>query len=53
MSNPLTIIKSLGSAKSEVQGVVKRDWVPTGRIDSPPISTAMATQTNQVNLSCW
>ena len=33
MSNPLTIIKSLGSAKSEVQGVVKRDWVPTGRID--------------------
>jgi hypothetical protein len=33
MSNPLTVIKSLASAKSEVQGVVKRDWVPTGRID--------------------
>ena len=33
MSNPLTVIKSLGSAKSEVHGVVKRDWVPTGRID--------------------
>jgi hypothetical protein len=33
MANPLTVFKSLGSAKSEVQGVVKRDWVPTGRID--------------------
>jgi hypothetical protein len=33
MSNPLTVFKSLGSGKSEVQGVVKRDWVPTGRID--------------------
>ena len=33
MSNPLTVIKGLGSAKSEAQGVVKRDWVPTGRID--------------------
>ena len=33
MANPLTVIKSLGSGKSEFQGVVKRDWVPTGRID--------------------
>ena len=33
MSNPLTVIKNLGSGKSEVKGVVKRDWVPTGRID--------------------
>ena len=33
MSNPLTVIKGLGSAKSEAQGVVKRDWVSTGRID--------------------
>jgi hypothetical protein len=33
MSNPLTVIKSLGSGKSEAMGVVKRDWVPTGRID--------------------
>ena len=39
MANALTVIKSLGdwnSLKSEsksLQGVVKRDWVPTGRID--------------------
>jgi hypothetical protein len=33
MSNPLTVIKNMGSGKSEVKGVVKRDWVPTGRID--------------------
>jgi hypothetical protein len=33
MSNPLAVIKSLGSGKSEAMGVVKRDWVPTGRID--------------------
>ena len=33
MSNPLTVIKNLGSGKSEAKGVVKRDWVPTGRID--------------------
>jgi hypothetical protein len=33
MANPLRVIKSLGSGKSEVKGVVKRDWVPTGRID--------------------
>ena len=39
MANALTVIKSLGdwnSRKSEsnaLQGVVKRDWVPTGRID--------------------
>ena len=34
MANPLTIITRLGARKSEVQmGVVKRDWVPTGRID--------------------
>ena len=31
MSNPLAVI--LGSGKSEAKGVVKRDWVPTGRID--------------------
>ena len=33
MANPLTVIKSLGAGKGEVKGVVKRDWVPTGRID--------------------
>ena len=33
MSNRCTVIKRLGSGKSEFQGVVKRDWVPTGRID--------------------
>ena len=37
MANPLTVITSLGGWKSrlsnEVKGVVKRDWVPTGRID--------------------
>jgi hypothetical protein len=39
MDNPLTVItnfadwKSRKSWSSEVKGVVKRDWVPTGRID--------------------
>jgi hypothetical protein len=34
MANMLTVITSLGGAKNEVKvGVVKRDWVPTGRID--------------------
>jgi hypothetical protein len=37
MANPLTVITSLADRKSrasnEVKGVVKRDWVPTGRID--------------------
>jgi hypothetical protein len=37
MANPLAVITSLGGGKSrlsnEVKGVVKRDWVPTGRID--------------------
>jgi hypothetical protein len=35
MANPLlTAITGLGSGKShEPKGVVKRDWVPTGRID--------------------
>jgi hypothetical protein len=37
MANPLTVITSLGSEKSrlsnQLKGVVKRDWVPTGRID--------------------
>ena len=34
MANPMTVITSLGGGKSrEVKGVVKRDWVPTGRID--------------------
>ena len=37
MANPLTVITSLAGGKSplsnEVKGVVKRDWVPTGRID--------------------
>jgi hypothetical protein len=35
MDNPLTVIKSLGGGKSRLsnEGVVKRDWVPTGRID--------------------
>ena len=34
MANPLTAITGLGGGKShEAKGVVKRDWVPTGRID--------------------
>jgi len=35
MANPLALIKSLASGKNsnESKGVVKRDWVPTGRID--------------------
>ena len=33
MANPLTVITSLGGGKSEVKGVVKHDWAPTGRID--------------------
>jgi hypothetical protein len=33
MANPLTVITSLGAGKSEIKGVVKRDWAPTGRID--------------------
>ena len=33
MANPLTAITSLGTGKNEVKGVVKRDWIPTGRID--------------------
>src|SRR5262245_24855322 len=34
MASPLTVITSLGGRKNEVKvGVVKRDWVPTGRID--------------------
>ena len=34
MANPLTVITRLGAGKSEVQvGVIKRDWIPTGRID--------------------
>jgi hypothetical protein len=37
MANPLAVIASLASGKSlmsnEFKGVVKRDWVPTGRID--------------------
>ncbi|MGB9269580.1 MAG: hypothetical protein WCB74_10220, partial [Pseudolabrys sp.] len=37
MDNPLTVITSFGGGRSrssnEIKGVVKRDWVPTGRID--------------------
>src|SRR5262249_20376800 len=37
MENPLALIASLESGKrpmsNESKGVVKRDWVPTGRID--------------------
>ena len=37
MANPLAVITSLGGGKSrlsnEIKGVVKRDWVATGRID--------------------
>jgi hypothetical protein len=34
MANPLTVITNLAGGKShEAKGVVKRDWVPTGRID--------------------
>jgi hypothetical protein len=35
MANPLALITSLANGKNsnEFKGVVKRDWVPTGRID--------------------
>ena len=35
MENPLALITSLASRKNsnDIKGVVKRDWVPTGRID--------------------
>src|SRR5262245_60634620 len=37
MANPLKVIASLATGKSvtssEIKGVVKQDWVPTGRID--------------------
>jgi len=37
MANALTVIASLAGGKNslsnDVKGVVKRDWVPTGRID--------------------
>jgi hypothetical protein len=35
MENPLTLITGLaiGKNSNESKGVVKRDWVPTGRID--------------------
>ncbi len=36
MANPLAVITGLANAKSpsnKVKGVVKLDWVPTGRID--------------------
>ena len=35
MADPLTVIASLGGGKSRLsnEGVVKRDWVATGRID--------------------
>src|SRR5262244_4425309 len=35
MANPLTVITGLASGKSsnDSKGVVKRDWIPTGRID--------------------
>jgi hypothetical protein len=35
MENPLALITSLASGRNsnEFKGVVKRDWVPTGRID--------------------
>ena len=36
MDNPLTVITNFGdwkSRKGQVKGVVKRDWVPAGRID--------------------
>ena len=34
MANPLALITGLTNGKTtELKGVVKRDWVPTGRID--------------------
>ena len=36
MANPLAVITGLANGKSpsnKVKGIVKRDWVPTGRID--------------------
>ena len=36
------------------QGVVKRDWLPTGRIDfATQINAESTAANNQANLSCW
>ena len=53
MDNPLTVIKSLGGGKSRLsyEGVVKRDWVPTGRIDFATKLNGNDDPANQANLS--
>ena len=53
MDNPLTVIKSLGGGKSRssYEGVVKRDWVPTGRIDFATKLNGNDDPSNQMNLS--
>ena len=56
MANPLALIASLANGKSlmssEFKGVVKRDWVATGRIDFATKLDSNAEPTSQVNLSC-
>ena len=63
MANPLSVItKPLSAITSRdwkspnggnaLQGIVKRDWVPTGRIDFATKLDRMTTRPNQVNLSC-
>ena len=53
MDNPLTVIASLGSGKSRLsnEGVVKRDWVPTGRIDFATKLNGNDDPSQPVNLS--
>ncbi|MGC2014150.1 MAG: hypothetical protein WA693_24285 [Pseudolabrys sp.] len=54
MDNPLTVITNFGdwkSRKGQVKGVVKRDWVPAGRIDFATKLNGNDDQANQVNLS--
>jgi len=55
MANPLTVIASLARGKSltstEFKGVVKRDWIPTGRIDfATKQSSADADQPSEFRL---
>ena len=53
MENPLALIKGLASGKNsnEFKGVVKRDWVPTGRIDfATKLSNADPNQPSEFRL---
>ena len=53
MANPLALFTSLTSGKNsnELKGVVKRDWIPTGRIDfATKQSNADADQPSEFRL---